>query len=294
MKKISIIIVNYKQVEVTVELLNSIHDICIYPDLEVILIDNEAVYGNELKFKSAFENLIYHPLNWNAGFAGANNIGAKLAIGEYLFFLNNDTIITSGVLNNMIYTLESHEHVGIVCPLIKYYDNPEKIQYAGFSKINPNTGRNKIKTKLEKNDIYETEYAHGAALFISKILYNAIGGFDEDYFLYYEELDLSAKVKKLGYRIMVNTKVFIYHKASISTGNDSPLKTYYLTRNRINFIRKNSSALEFRKFSLYNFFISTPINLVRLLLANQWKNMYYLLIGSKDGFLKISGFKKII
>jgi GT2 family glycosyltransferase len=290
---VSIIIVNYKQLALTIELIKSIKNLCIYPNYEIIVVDNEAEYGNGIRLKECDNEIVYIPLSANTGFAAANNIGAKIAFGDLLFFINNDTIITSGLINTLAKNFYEISDAGILCPLIKFYDEPEKVQYAGFSKINAFSGRNKIITKPVSKEIYKTEYAHGAAMLMRKKMYDAIGGLDESYFLYYEELDLSAKVKAKGYNIYVDPNATIYHRVSSSTGKDSPLKNYYLTRNRILFMRKNFEAKEFNVYLLFHFLISLPINTLKFLLKFKFQNLKKYLLGTIDGIRAKTGYKKL-
>ncbi len=290
---ISIIVVNYKQIDLTVELVKSIRNLCIYPKYEVIVVDNEAEFGNGAKLTEVINELIYVPLSYNSGFAAANNIGANIAQGELLFFVNNDTLITSGALNILEKTLLNNETAGIICPVIKYYDEPEKIQYAGFTKINSFTGRNKTINNFLSKKEYKTEYAHGAAMLMKKSLFDLVDGFDESYFLYYEELDLSAKVKAKGFDIYVNSSAVIYHKVSSSTGVDSPLKNYYLTRNRILFMRKNFSVANFYAYLLFHFTVSMPVNILKYLLKNKINNLKKYLLGSLDGLTNKIGYKDL-
>ncbi len=290
---ISIIIVNYKQIEVTVELLQSIRDLCIYPELEIIVVDNEAEFGNDIILSKIIDNVVYVPLKWNSGFAAANNIGANIAKGDLLYFINNDTVISSGSLHKLERTIIDLDDAGIVCPIIKYYSEPTKIQYAGFTRINRITGRNKILRKAVDSNNYKTEYAHGAAMLMRKSVFQKVGGFNESYFLYYEELDLSEKVKSLGLSIYVNPNTKIYHKESTSTGKDSPLKSYYLTRNRISFMRTHQTNISYKLYILYHFTVSMPINLLKMVLKNKFENANKYIQGSMDGIKNIAGFKKL-
>jgi GT2 family glycosyltransferase len=290
---VSIIIVNYKQLALTIELIKSIKNLCIYPNYEIIVVDNEAEFENGVRLKECDKEIVYIPLSSNTGFAAANNIGAKIAFGDLLFFVNNDTIITSGLINTLANTFYKSNDAGIVCPVIKFYDEPEKIQYAGFSKINAFSGRNKILTKPLSNEVYKTEYAHGAAMLMKKKMYDAIGGLDESYFLYYEELDLSAKVKAKGYNIYVDPSATIYHRVSSSTGKDSPLKSYYLTRNRILFMRKNFTTKKYKIYLAFHFLISLPINILKFLLKFKFQNLKKYLLGTMDGIYNKTGYKKI-
>lgn len=258
--KVSVITVNYKQREVTADLLRSLL-LADYPNLEVVLVDNESD-GSDLEFYSGLiPGINYLYSRENLGFAGANNLGIIAAKGDYLFFLNNDTEINKGLIEHLLVGFEDST-VGAVSPTIRYAENPSKIQFAGYSEIHPLTGRNYPIQELPIDPWTESPYFHGAAVLIPKQVITAAGPMPEDYFLYYEELDWSVRIREKGYRILVAGEVSILHKESISTGKNSPLKVYYQTRNRIRFMKSNSRY--YRLFLGFFLVFSFPKNLISL------------------------------
>ena len=129
----------------------------------------------------------------NLGFAGGNNLGINQAKGKYLFFVNNDTIFTNGLIENLLKRFASPK-VGAVGPKIHYFDHPGTIQFAGFTPVNPITGRNQTigENEMDRGQYDRAKvvpYIHGAAMMLSREVIDQIGGMPEDYFLYYEELD---------------------------------------------------------------------------------------------------------
>ena len=263
MVKVSVITVNFNQPEVTVELLNSIN--LYYKDfpLEIIVVDNGSKNNHENAFKELFPDINFIRSDKNLGFAGGNNIGFKVARGEYILLLNNDTEIVEGFLETMIDRFEANPNVGLLSPLILYFDRKNLVQYAGFTPMNYLTARNSCIGQFEINNgqfaqTRETGYCHGAAVMCRKSDLDKAGHMEENYFLYYEELDWCEKFKRIGKEIWFTGSTHIFHKESVSVGKESPLKTYFFTRNRMLFIRRNTGFLNTLLFSIYYTFIACP------------------------------------
>lgn len=263
MKLVSIVTVNYNQPQATLGLLQSLkkQDDA---NIEVILVDNASDVNHELEFRNIYSNLTFIRTKSNLGFAGGNNLGIKIAKGDYIFLLNNDTEVPSGCISTMIAEFEKNENIGLLSPLILYDDDKAIIQYAGYTPLNYLTARNSQIGQYQKNVgqfngiTEETGFCHGAAVMCKTADMQKAGLMDENYFLYYEELDWCEKFKGIGKGIYFTGKTFIYHKESISVGKESAIKTYFLTRNRMLFIRKNTSLLNTLFFSVYYIFIACP------------------------------------
>ena len=99
------------------------------------------------------------------------------------------------------------------------------------------------------------------------------GRMPEIYFLYYEELDWCEKIRSAGYEILVNRSTYIFHKESMSVGKNSPLKTYYLTRNRLLFFRRNKRKLERMVFYLYFYLLVFPIKSITGTFKGEWQHL---------------------
>ncbi|RZK26554.1 MAG: glycosyltransferase family 2 protein [Flavobacterium sp.] len=260
----SIITVNFHQPDVTVDLLKSIAKWYTPSEVEVILVDNGASNNMEAFFRPYYDNIKYIISEKNLGFAGGNNLGLKQAEGEYIFLLNNDTEIIEGCVEAMIAEMESNSDIGLLSPLLLYFDQKDLVQYAGFTPINYLTGRNSCVGQFEKNvgqyngESYETGFCHGAAVMCRKNDLLQAGVMDESYFLYYEEFDWSEKFRRIGKNIWFTGKTHVYHKESVSVGKASPIKIYFNTRNRMLFIRKNANTINTFFFYLYYTLIACP------------------------------------
>lgn len=277
MKLISIITVNFNQAAVTEDLLASIIKKNTYPHIEIIVVDNGSKTDPVPAWTEKYTRIIFIRSEKNLGFAGGNNLGVKAAKGDYLFFVNNDTIFTDNLVTELASTLEANPGTGVVSPKIVYYDQQDLLQYAGFTPMNYKTAQNKCVGYQEKdNGQYDhltgvTAYAHGAAMMVKREAIEKAGMMAENYFLYYEEMDWCERIRKAGYDIRVNMQALIYHRESLSVGRQSTLKEYYMNRNRILFIRRNTSPFNYAVFIFYFLNIVMPRNVFRYLVRKQYR-----------------------
>jgi len=263
---ISIITVNYNQAMVTCELLESLKKLT-YKRIEVIVVDNASKEDPTKMVKATYPNARVVLSNKNLGFAGGNNLGILASSGDFLFFVNNDTELTEDMLECMIDRFSSDADIGVVSPKIRYFYQPDVIQYAGYTAINQYTARNETIGNLQKDygqfdKASETHYAHGAAMMVKKTVVDKVGMMPEQFFLYYEELDWCEQIKRAGYKIYFEPKALIYHKESMSVGKMSTLKTYYMARNRVLFMRRNASKKHFMGFVMFLIFFTLPKKLL--------------------------------
>ncbi|MBC7485467.1 MAG: glycosyltransferase family 2 protein [Cytophagaceae bacterium] len=259
---VSIVTVNYNGVKVTSEFLDSIQHLT-YPQVEVIVVDNaSAENADVLKERYPWIILIKSPVN--TGFAGGNNLGFQVAKGKYLLMLNNDTEVAPDFLEPLVKKMEEENTVGAVSSKVVFFNTDNILQYAGAGRIHPITGRGGFIGTNEK-DVFQypsaqTGHAHGAAMMVKREVIEKIGLMADLYFLYYEELDFCERIKNAGYSIWYIAESVVYHKESMTVGRENPLKTYYMTRNRILFLRRNKKPLMVMLFMLYFTFIAVPKN----------------------------------
>ena len=266
-KLLSIITVNYNGLKDTCELMESLplND----ESLEVIVVDNASTQDEASEIENRFPHVMVIRSNENLGFAGGNNLGIQASHGKYLFFLNNDTIIhhTSDI-RHLIKRLESSDEIGMVCPKIRFTWGNQPIQYAGYTPLSPITLRNKsIGCGEEDHGQYgtahPTPYAHGAAMMVKREVVEKAELMPECYFLYYEELDWSVMIRRAGYEIWYEPACTVYHKESQTTGRISPLKTFYITRNRLLFVKRNINGISRYVSYLYLMVIVAPKDILK-------------------------------
>lgn len=264
MKTVSIISVNFNQPGVTLDFLKSVKENTIPEQIELILVDNGSREDHRDAYLEMYPGLIYIRSEENLGFAGGNNLGIDIAKGDYLLLLNNDTEISENLIPVLINEFDEHPDIGLLSPLILYFDEPETIQYAGYTPMNYLTCRNKTIGHMERDTSQyqmisrETGYCHGAAMMCRRGDLEQAGKMAEQFFLYYEELDWCEKFKKAGKKIWFTGRTRIYHKESMSVGKESSIKTYFMTRNRMLFIRRNTGLINTFLFSCFYIFIACP------------------------------------
>ena len=243
--KTSIITINYNGLADTCALIETIP---FNEDMEVIVVDNASDHQEADAIAERFHQVKVIKSERNVGFAGGNNLGIQAAQGTYLFLVNNDTVFKDFNISALIDRLESSSDIGIVCPKIRFAWDKNPIQFAGYTMLSKVTMRNRsIGYGEDDHGQYETAhptpYAHGAAMLVKREAIDKVGLMPECYFLYYEEIDWSMMFTRAGYQIWYEPKCTIYHKESQAAGQDSPLRTYYITRNRLLFVRRNRRGI---------------------------------------------------
>lgn len=266
---VSIVTINYNQLQHTLDLLASLQKVS-YSNVEIIVVDNYSTQDPTAAIKKQYPKVMVIRSEANLGFAGGNNLGIKAATGEYLLFLNNDTEVDSGFLEPLVTMFENNPKAGAASSKILYYHSDNIIQYAGSTMLNPFTGRNKTIGWMEKDNgqhdvLKETALAHGCAMMVPRRVIEQVGLMPELFFLYYEEIDWCQSIKRAGFKIYIVPESKIYHKESMSVGKKSTLKTYYMTRNRLLYMRRNSTGLHKTLALLFFMFFSFPKNLVTYL-----------------------------
>ena len=241
---ISIITINYNGYKDTCELIASLplED----NSIEVIVVDNASKEDEATLIEQHYPQVKVIRSQKNLGFAGGNNLGIHAAHGKYLFFLNNDTLLKhhTSAISLLVNRLESSPKIGAVCPKIRFTWDDNPIQFAGYTPLSSITMRNRAIGCSEPDygqydTAHPTPYAHGAAMMVKREVIEKAGLMPECYFLYYEELDWSMMIRRAGYDIWYEPSVTVYHKESQTTGQQSPLRTYYITRNRLLFVKRN-------------------------------------------------------
>lgn len=272
---VSIITINYNQAAVTEEFLRSARELT-YPNYEIVVVENGSdrnPFGPAQAARFPGVRLVTSPAN--LGFAGGNNLGIRHARGTYFLLINNDTEPAPDLIERLLEPFAANPAVGVSCPKIRFADQRHLIQYAGYRPLNAYTGQTtpfggREVDRGQYDQSGPTHYAHGCAMLVSRAVTERAGLLNEAYFLYYEELDWSHRIRRAGYQIFYQASALVYHKQSVSVGRSSPLKVYYLTRNRIRFMRDCAGQTQFRWFALYFACVALPWNLARYAGRGQW------------------------
>ncbi|NOR86111.1 MAG: glycosyltransferase [Bacteroidales bacterium] len=267
---VSIVTVNYNHSETTIELIESLSKIT-YPNMEIIVVDNASPDDEPAIIKEKYPSVILIESVINYGFAGGNNLGIMKARGDYVLLLNNDVIVPADFLEPLVLKFINEPAYGAISPKIHYYHTLNTIQYAGFTPIDSRTVRNTTigQGEIDKGQYdhdYETAYAHGAAMMVPMDVIKHVGMMSYEFFLYYEEADWCNRIRKAGYKIGYVGNSKILHKESVTTGKLSVIKVYYLTRNRLVYMRRNIHGTDFIISLMYQIFIAIGKNAISYLL----------------------------
>ena len=275
---VSIVTVNYNQAEVTCALLASLRGIS-YPCVQIIVVDNASPTDDPGSIPARFPEVLFIKAPENLGFAGGNNLGVRQARGKYVLFLNNDTEVSPGFLEPLVELFETNPAVGIASAKLLYFDTPGPlIQYAGSTNLNPWTGRNRSLGSFETDRgqydrTYPTGLAHGAAMMVPLHVIRQVGLMSALYFLYFEELDWCEAIKRAGYACYYVGQSAVLHKESVSVGRSSALRTYYMHRNRLLFIRRNYCGLHRWSGLLFFLLAAAPKQALVHLLRREWQHL---------------------
>ena len=272
---VSIIIVNYNTKDLLVNCINSIYECTHNLDFEIIVVDNASEDGSSQVIKGKYSNVILIEPNENLGFGKANNIGAEIAQGKYLFFLNSDTIVLNNSINVFFHFNEENENklkIGISGGILldekmqetaSFGPLPTKINMLKFilRLLPPITKMTANKTSFFKTNGYvEVGYVTGADMFLSKSTFNKIGGFDSNIFMYYEETDLQLRLKRANYYnyIIAGTQTIHLEGASFGSVKKNNVKRIMVVKSMFYYFRKHSIYFNFLIFKILFLIIRLP------------------------------------
>lgn len=238
--KVSIVILNYNGKDVLGGCLSSVFAVD-YPNLEVILVDNNSRDGSFETAKGNFSKAVFIKNTENLGFSAGNNVGIRFALekmADYVLLLNNDTRVERNFVTKLLEVAENDDGIGILSPLI-FKGKTKDVWFSG-GKINwfkmkafhnSNIGKKELKS-------YPTEIISGCSMLIKKKVFERIGLLDEDYFLYWEDTDFSYRAKKAGFKrvIVPGSAVCHYEESKKRKVN----KAYWLVISGLIFFKKNT------------------------------------------------------
>lgn len=238
---VAIIIINWNGADDTIECLESIKKID-YPKHKIFLVDNGSSDDSVLKLRALPNpNFKLIETGKNLGFSGGNNVGIQKALKEgvdYILLLNNDTMVKSDFLTELVRVGDSDKSIGIVGPKIYYSSEPTRIWFNGGDFTWLGGGRHLQHDEIDSDPgeamPSETEFMTGCALLIKSRVAKEIGPMEERFFLYYEDTEWSLRARKAGYKVMRAPLAKIYHKVSRSSekiGNS--VIHYYHIRNAL-------------------------------------------------------------
>jgi len=244
----SFVIINYNTASLTKDCLQSIFRHCQPANWEIIVVDNASQDNSVEILKKEFGNQIKIITNVdNRGFARANNQGATLAQGKYLFFLNSDTRLTSNILSYLEKIFSNQPAIGILAPQLRTVDGqPQAGAHGRFPSLKQILGDKLLpsKTLTNQNEILMTDWVSGAALVIRKEIFDRIKGWDQNFFMYFEDTDLCWQARKIGFSAAIIPNISLIHVGGQSLAKNQERRRLYYTSQDY-FFRKHYSRLTF-------------------------------------------------
>ena len=274
---VSIVIVHYHADEELFRCLESIQKNKPKTDFEVIVVDNDEEIRIKKELKEKFPWVKYVKSLGNNGFGSGNNLGVAHAKGDYLFFLNPDTRVFPGTVDELLDFLKKGKGAGVVAPQLLHPDKTI-FEQQGCLKLNVLRGivvlsfLNKVlpnnpvssaywQSGWDKNKLKEVDVVPGTAFMIVKKLYEEMQGFDENFFLYFDEFDLCKRIREKGYKLFITPRAKVIHLwGKGGTGETANISVIY-RQSRFYYFKKhygifNALLVEaFARFGKRQFFV---------------------------------------
>ena len=299
--QVAIIIVHWLNMEDTIECLASL-DAVNYPSLEIIIVSTGSPDFDEQQIHRQFPAATVLVLQENLGFAGANNVGIGHAMrtgAEYVLLLNPDTTVEPSLIAGLLPAFAG-ANVGIVGPVIRYYDRPEQIWFAGgrYSRwfgysLHPGMGE-PIASAGNDRDV---DFINGCALMVSRATIERIGPLSEQFFMYFEDFEYCLRAKAAGLRCYLVAQPLVRHKVSSSAGQRgsnamTPGKAYYFGRNPFLVLRHTIHGFWAVTGLVSQFLVVLPYHTLQAIRAGNLAAMRLYLVGMWDGMQGRSGVRR--
>jgi GT2 family glycosyltransferase len=213
---------------------------------QVIVVDNGSSDGSAHALRKQFGPTVYIiERGQNLGFAGGCNLGLRYALdqqAEWIFILNNDTVVDTAIFAEWARAAQASKDYAIIAPLILYHSEPNRIWYLGdrlapASLITYPISRNQIDDGRFPA-IVPADFVCGCGMFVRREVFERIGLFDPSFFMYAEEVDLCWRARTAGFRLACATRAKMWHKISVSADRDRPMTRYLRIRNQIRFYQR--------------------------------------------------------
>ncbi len=262
--------------------------------VRVILVDNGSLPESVDRLEQRFPEARVIRLAENRGFAGGNNVGIERAIREgasHILLLNNDTLVHPGFLQPLLEGLAA-PGIGVVGPKIYYHPDTTRLWFAG-GRVDWRSGRHWHLGAEEPDqgqcDLpLEVDYITACCLLAPTRVFQEIGGLDERYFIYFEEIDWNLRAARHGYRRRFIPASRIWHKVSRAMKTGSPVSDYYFARNRLLFFRSHAPARH--RLRLIALFTARSLRFARTLRAEgRRQNAAAVIRGIRDFYFGRAG-----
>lgn len=245
---VHIIIVNWNGWRDTFDCLASLEKLD-YPNYEVLVVDNSSTDHSEEKIREAYPDVTLLQTSVNLGFGGGTNFGIDHALrqgADYVWLLNNDTVVDSKALETLVKEALSDDTIGMVGSKIFYHEPPDLIWFAGGT-VDMQTGRTehlliKQRDTGQPEEPRDVGYVTACSMLVSRRTVEDVGLMDTRFFLFYEETDWAIRARHSGWRVRYQPRSRVWHKVSSSAKFNSPTMVYHFARSSMLFAKKHISS----------------------------------------------------
>lgn len=291
-KPVAVILLNWNAHELTANCIRSLISNSDNSLFDIVVADNGSADGSLERLRAQFPQLHYIDNRANLGFAGGNNVALRYSVNagyQYSLVINNDTVAEEDIITPLLKYLSTQSDVAAVQPMIRFLAERNKV-YNGGSRFNGVFGC--AYSADGSPEPGEVEWVTGCCFLIRNEVLKTTGLFNEGYFLYYEDTDLSFRIREHGLKLHFLPTVTLYHEAGASgktsganEGTLNPLIHYYTSRNRIWFLRRHAKK-RFAPFICgYHLFYFSSV-LFYFILRRRREKARLLVRGIKDGLFK--------
>lgn len=294
--KVFAITLNWNGKDDTIECVASLQRLT-YPNYEIVVVDNGSMDGSVSALKARYPDITTIENGQNLGYAEGFNVGLRYAYengAHYFLILNNDTVVDPDVLKALVRVAESDDQIGFVSGKVYSYEEPDKLETAGRHShpillAGQQVGIDEI-DQGQHDQTKEYDFVDDVFLLVRRRAYEETGGYDPNFFLYWEETDWCIRVRRAGYKLIYTPEAKIWHKHGKSVGGQrSSTYTYYMTRNQIVFIRRNSSPDTFAR-AMWYLARSSPRQMARFVKNGRFDLLGAYIRGMSSGILWVLGY----
>jgi GT2 family glycosyltransferase len=258
-----------------------------YPALTVLLVDNASYDGSGERLRQRYPGIKYLNTGGNLGYTGGNNRGMQFALdhgAEFLLVMNNDTVLEPSCVSRLVESATRADRVGAVAPKILYYDDPRRIWFAGGDYSFTRT-MGLHRRELQPDDpteppvLQEMTFATGCCFLMPAPVARSVGGFREDFFIYCEDLELSLRLTRAGYKLYYQPAARMLHREPPRRPDSTPFQILHRDRNRRRIARAHYTLPQRLRFAAF-FYSSRAVRLAQYLARREWAKAGAILKGA--------------
>lgn len=279
---VAIVILNWNNADDTLACLESVSDLD-YPNCYTLVVDNGSIDDSVERIRLNYPTIEILETGDNLGYAAGNNAGIRYVLqkgADYVFVLNNDTLLEPTMLQKLVRFAETHPKAGVVGPTM-YCIEPQETLYAAGSFINWRKGETWNRGIYQPAAQYKylqqpekVDFITGCGVLARRELVEAVGGLSPMYFLNYEDVEWCERARRHGYEVWYVPEAVMWHKDSASFKQGSPAHNYYLTRNALLFFYQNAPR-RLRWFVVTRLIFNSLRTIIAWSLKSKYRNDFF-------------------